>query len=955
MASSRPEVPTLLRTILEGDLRALANLITPANINSAIGEDDHTPLTLAAEKNKDNLVEYLMNHAALDLTQQAQGKKAVIAALNSCDRAAPLNRQAIMRILANKVFHEKASLYKVSILDPRLEKAVERINRPAFSNLFNYLRDFQSHTNYRFSGHHPEIVLTKAISTEFARLDCLPAARQWSNLQARELNDLLINKTNYLETLPANELIYYAPVMKLVVKLYQDQSLDVLNNNGFKIACAIAYLCAFKLGTLALINKVKDLSGCEEFFHDAWAMADEPDDKEEFVFDISPMDKAFLQAYTSTHNRRYHYQHIHAEKRLSKKLDYLVLLKPALELGSPEAKLEIKEQKELMAILLSEVIVHSAITRKEYDFEQAGLKYFYGIDCRSDVTEAALYFEKAAATHLENNRPNEALNAYLMSLIAHYQTLRTAPAIAMKKNALQCALNNFRRMLPLYSGNFAMPYHVEIFELLFDYIGWTKGVTEAILFTNLLHQYMVKIAADNVIYKDDLINHIFKKMAKSNLLTSSIDFDKTIATLKKCISSGGFTNIFYKKFDLLDQHPVIDKLSQAKRNYSVMKARVDVCMKSVDANLHDYEINISILSKALTNVKLLPALAVAAQANFDHKSAEKVYLLWGKLNTSEPEKYNGYKQAIELGNEFALDALLRMPPRRDYQISILRGLQTAILREDYSRIVAVHGYVSNREEFSNPLLEVATLAFEAGLSKDVYDNTLIAASKSYIPALLKLAAMHKELGHVRRSLYLAALLLGELILNKNHIEQAYNFGEDRLLNIINSCMLYLCQQANAAYHHYFCLAAWYIDFISAAQAYVGQDNSASKINVNHLLLYCSGKFGYYGDVRSAMVQAYSTADKDQAVQILRKPQHDPRFAKFYHVMQRLKDIQKITVLHAPAISYPEESVNEPHVEIEMVEPALKPANINRSRLFAHRIADIKPVVASLTAALEYKV
>jgi hypothetical protein len=956
MPSSRPEVTSIVQAIMKDDFRTLATLITSANINSVIDAYQNTPLIVAAKENKANSVDYLMNHVALDLKTLKQGTKAVAAALDSCDGKNPLNRQAIMRILASRVLHDSNGVNEIYILNPVLDLKVEKINQPAFTELFACLMDFQAMTYYsqqQFHQYRRMINVTHAIGTAFDKLNCHTAARQWFNLQAREMNKLLLAQDDFLETLSVDQLITFAPVMKLVVKIYQDQCLDVLNNNGFKIDCGIAYLCAFKLGTLTVINNVKGLSGTDDLLHDALDMVEQPDDKEEYVFTIPAMDKTFLQAYTRTHSRHYHQETISSEKRLSKKLDYLVLLQPALDRKSPEAKHEMTEQKDLMPKLLSEVIINNSISRKEYELEQAGLKYFYGIGCKSDYTAAARYFERAALTHHANS-VNKAFNAYLLSIMVHYQAMITSLTAAAHKSSVQRALKNVRFMLPFYVAYFAMPYHVEVFELLFDFINHSKDNTDRLAFINLLQKYIIKLAGQPFEFKEDLTNHIFKKLTESKLLDDNDNFNKIISTLRECIRIGGFSNIFYKKFDLLDQYPVVDKLTKAKRVYSVMKARVDVCMEAVDLRNNDYEINISILDKALANVKLLPALAVNANEEFNLKRYARVYLLWGEANLAEPEKYDGFKQAIELGNEFALHALLRMPPRRDYQISILRGLQNAIHREDHLSIEAVHQYVLNREEFTGPLRELSVLAYQADVHKGGEDGMIKAASKGYIPALLKLTAKQKSLGHMRRTLYLSTLLLAELILNKNSIEKSYHFSEDKLLSIMNSCMLYLCEKANTGYHEYFCLAAWYIDFISAAQTFITQDNSNMKLDVNSLLMYCAKKYDFYSDVRIAMVQCYTINDEEKNVPAMIKPQHEPRFSEFYSVLQKLIDIQKITILHVPPINYPQEFVSDSHAEIEMVAPSLKPVNINRSALFANRIAAIKPLVAAFSPAFEYK-
>jgi hypothetical protein len=953
MANSRPvETTPIVQAILKGDLTALAASITSENINAVIDAKNNTALTLAAAENQSYIVDYLMGHAAINLKSVNQGTKALAAALDICDEKSPLKRQAILHLLANKIFHLSTSIEYIYILDPALEMKVGKINNVQFNALFEALVHFQSlrhPSNKTITEYYLERMnVIHAISSEFINLNCNKAADQWLNLQTRELNDLLITQDNFLEVCTLETLTALTPVMKLLIKIYQEQDSDVLGNNGFKITCAAAYLCAFKLGTLSLYNKAIKSAANAAFLHDALAMVEHQHERlaEEYVFSIPEMDKTFLQAYTKTHTKNYHKQIISEEKRLSNQLDYLVLLQPALERKSPEAKLEMTNQKDLMPKLLSATIMNNLVARKEYELEQAGLKNFYGIGARSDYQAAIHCFERAALIH-ENNSVNKAFNAYLLSIMVHYQVMITSHHANENTRSAQRALKNFRWLLPLYVAYFSLPYHVEVFELFFDFIKNSKDKTDRLSFINLLQKFIIKLASQPLAFKDELINHIFKKLFESKLLDDNAIFNKIISTLRECIKSYGTpANLFYKKFDLLDKYYSADKLNKAQREYAVMKARVDTCMETVDFQKNTYELNLSILSKALINVKLLPVMAIAAKEEFDSKKYSRVYLLWGETHREEPEKYNGFKQAVELGNAYALHALLRMPPRREYQISILHGLQNAIHREDSHSIEAVYHYLLNRNEFTDPLRQVAALAFMAIVRNGDENGMLTAASQNYIPALTILAEKQKYQKHMRRALYLSALLLVEFILNKKHVEQAYRFEEDKTLSIMNACMIYLCDNANTEYHQYLKLAAWYINLISAAQIFTTLDTSNVKLDVNGLLLYCAEEDGYYRHVRTGMQQSYATSTEEDNIPLININRNDQRFHQFYSVMQRQKDSQQIIHLHRPDIVYPEEVVSDPGSVIEMEIPYANPVNIKRSAFFANQIASVKTVAAS---------
>jgi hypothetical protein len=741
MANSRDvEAGPIVQAILKGDLKSLAPLLTPENINASIDPNNNTALIIAAANNQAHVVEYLMGQAAIDLKLWNQGTRAVAAACDAYDKKSPKKMQAIMRILTNKVFYHSTSLNIIPIDNPVLEKYVGKINNTKFTELFEALVYFQAlgyqagRVDIRFYLQRLDVI--HAISVLFAHLNCFAASKQWFNLKARELNDLLIRNTDYLETVSENDLVMLIPVIKLLITIYKEQYADILENNSFGIHSATAYLCAYKLGILSLTKK--NSSGDKKFFHDAIEIVENQHERQdEYIFTPEEGDMSFLRAYTRTHSKKFRDENISEEKRLSKQLDYLILLQPALKLGSPAAQIQINSQKELMPKLLSSIITDEL--HSDYNLEITGLKYFYGIEAKTDYQEAAKCFESAALTY-ETNSVNKAFNAYLLSIMVQYQAMITAHLPNSNKSAARRALKNFRYMLQFYVAYFSLPYHVEVFELLFGFIKNVKDKTHKSAFVNLLRKYIIKLAGEPVEFKEDLVNHIFKKLFESKLLDDNAIFNKMIDTLKECIKVNGIANLFYKKFDLLNNYPVADYQTRAKREYALMRARVDSCMEAVDFKHKTNEFNISILSKALQNVKLLPALALAAQEEFNMKRYSRVYLLWGEINPEEPEKYDGFKQAIELKNEYALHALLRLPPRREYQVTILHGLQNAIHREDSHSIEAVYNYVSTFNQYNNPLKKMAALAFKAIAKSNDDSNMIIAASKNYIPALIKLAA-----------------------------------------------------------------------------------------------------------------------------------------------------------------------------------------------------------------------
>lgn len=813
--------------LTRGDEDALVNQLNFLTINTTGSYEDEFLLVKATRLGHINVVRFLLNHPEINLTRGLQGANAIVTALNEYMQSSSKSKRTqlqniVLLLLSHAIFFNPAQKRQIDLVQSGLLTDIIPVN--PLMRLIHTLCEYQAvSSEYGYtSALMAEMVWQNKLAIQFKKLGDDHTAKKWYMLAINSALDAVGSESDvFAQGEEAGKI--FIELLKATVGQY-NPSKRILGQ--FDVTAEQALSAAMALGTIALQHPENN-ERAPLYFHVAKAILNT------IGGSGNNSAKKFVTAYLPHHPIKTTDVTIARTKRLAKKIDYLVGLEAANIAGSLPARIQLEREAQTHTVdTASKLISRHLFGMETKNITLDALKDMYGLNKPVDTGQALIKFEKIAYGH-ENLDPMESFNAYLYSAMAQYRILieeKSTIAIAIER-----AMKTYLSMLPLYSEKLTLAYQIEIFALLFDFLNaattkYSKGrVLEVIfLYQRALTQFPLDLDKNklNTQSRQELLGLIYKEMHQSGLFK---DFAWTIVIqgLIEIVESANdkdVQNIIFQQLNDLCEKSKKHEL--AEQMYSEIKKAL---VKYYTANIASCDINE--INHCIDLVQEMKADLGGSNRKFDMRKYAYLYKEQGDKLQEPNEKIKAYQAAIELGNTSSAFALIEMLPlaKMDAMIKALDSvIKNALYPENIEVILAIHACLKKRNDnFSPAKIDEMDkyIVFERNVNKAhdfiVHHDTdeklvKLFCKENYLPAMKRLYLLHKELGHVRRSLFLAARLCAELIFNAENAKNRYDCTEEKNIEIRTDALKFMGEIANSK-NEYSGLAKWYINFVTAVQ------------------------------------------------------------------------------------------------------------------------------------------
>jgi hypothetical protein len=605
------EMKPVVDAVRAGDLALTASLVTLQNINTSLNREKDTLLILAAALNQTAIVAFLLSNPHLQHDAHRQGIRALNVAIDYFNPKTPASLNTILRILSDEIFYYDNSFEYIDITHPNLAQKMKKIKNNTVMELFILLRQYQAfyflrNTNYSIKSQMNRMQLTYILAQNFKDLGYPKQEVNWMRIKSSQFIKILkYNLESLAIGLEIDKELLMASMKDLLAAYYAQDD----ENNFLKITADEAYQCAMTWGLL-FFNR-EELEWAHEFecyLHDAFEIATAAN------LPLDADEKKFLIAYRASHNKNDLNKQVSNEKRLSKKMDYLLLLENGLELNSEPAGVVMSSQTDFPLKLLSQIISNKVNQQHDYagllmadNNEIEGIKYLYGIDRKSDVEKAFSIFASSARYYSKHDGL-KALNAHLLSIIAQFQMLVATHDKTEKNNIKRNLVKTYQTMLRFYHGVIPLSYHVEIFASLFDLIKITQDKKAKLIYINFINMYLNKLVKLNPKFRDDLITYVFEAMQQAQLLEQDLYYEAIIRLIEDCMANcddKSSRKLFFNKLD------ITDLARQNRRNETTKLAAPEIPVHSNVVEMYGYDINNYSINNPSTLFSNLPRVQPA--------------------------------------------------------------------------------------------------------------------------------------------------------------------------------------------------------------------------------------------------------------------------------------------------------------------------------------------------------
>lgn len=743
----------LANAIAVGELAVVQKLITNENINSILYTHE-TPLFKSIKFNQLLIFYFLLNHRGLILAPR-QGSLCVNMALslyrigvNRDDPEFVSNATKMVLGLFKKNNYDPEVWNNNFVFEPiQMDKEIEGKSYPLV-DLVDAITEYQNiaESNYIFKL-KIQIKLRNKIAKILLEMHEHEYSDKWNYISAKSALKSILRTRSYPTLAFSGYDADFVHALELAVSFYYRQShKQIITATQAFSACLI--IARMNLKACA------DQSLVSRWLHRAHKIANSA------IIEGQKESIEFVTAYVKFIADNVSEHAIAKSNGLSNKLAYFLCINQ----DSPDARTVLEGATEAKDDLVPlRLVAEYTITNKHVYKDKKNQKAFTGLSALCgfrrviNYKEASDIFTENALEYAKTDKLYT-FYSYLLSAISQNKLLAVTSGADEKTKIIQATMKTFATMLPFYSNECSLAYHVEISELLSDYARSSVLPTDKFSVFSMMIEYYIVIANFqvnsasklNAPQHKQLLNNLFTSICEICLVMRTRNWDFAIKALLRCINTNDNNDVL----KIIFQH--FDQLAENAKTrddfgylYTLIKnAKADAYLNKVSV------LDIESLRDAVANLKLLKEKYEAVPDNFIELQVVS--------NRSELTRY---------GNNHSIIYRTLGEKSTDSDEKLI-AFQTAIEMGDYKLV-----------------------------------------GTSYITQLIKLTFSHIEKNCIRRSLYLSARLICELTLNKADIIKNYQFTEAMIDLISEKAFQFIGSTANArtispgVYQE---LAKWYI-------------------------------------------------------------------------------------------------------------------------------------------------
>jgi hypothetical protein len=906
-----------------GNTQAMSALMDVTTINRKFTmSSNQTPLLLAATAKHFALemVNLIMAHPDFNPVFNDQMQKAlqsVLRAYTWCTDGVTLKNvylSIILKLVSHEIFHSPVP----KILIPNLVEIIERDkykpNEPIIK-LVNLIYAYQQRMKnpVRSSGYlqalYSEIRYKYQIVQLFQSFPLAEASRlQWIFSLTLAMINLI--KNGYPLNLMQDAQIF---ALKNIIACFDDK---IKLQNVIVVQPQEAYLAALELGKSGL-GHAKIASNPQRIHYFSKALKIAKDNN----LTMSVGTKNFLEAHAAF-NPNEHLDSVReiekaivAKHRITEQLDFLSSLQDILYLPGDEAHHYLSNFETTDNILAFQIVANFIIQISqrgsdneaavklltEHEEEVIGLMSLYGLASDINIPESIAKFEKIVDKYLVINKPR-AFNAAILCAIAQSKLIteldkiyKTSAGESMD-DEIQRNLNKTRATIDNLKSA-----QISIFEKALPVIENVKD--NPVFYQEILQMLTYQASTETRLYPKlkslEMILKYFKKMLdkkidvkdEQNIISLSNDLIKVLDCL------GYFDQRYYYVYILEALADVIRNTyepgNQFVRNL-VLKIMDDIVARneslanedSLTVATHKMLADILILQKKpldyfyVDRIEQVLANIERYQNPVDGKPAitftnhTHLYLAISTAKLAGLERLSYIEKAFDRGDEDAFSSLLKLDIRDITDGNILlnfldKVLKQAIVLENADQIKKIYLYTRKNQKLldskvvnKNIFQEyISLLNLAHGSLKG--DLKYYVANFNYLPALIKLFDGCIQDGESQLSIYLAARIVLETIVNSHILIKKYGFTQDSLQSLKDKALSYILKIVNKddnfILYNY---TKWFFDLIKNKQNEIVDPTVVkSEVNVevcinNNLLAYESSDLSV--QIRKVMKEAFAS-------------------------------------------------------------------------------------------------
>jgi hypothetical protein len=812
---NQKEIRDLAFIINLGSVSDLEKLISEFNINLILDEGE-TALVMAARLGYLDKVKLLLAHPALKILQNNQGIGALDTALNFYHmkkKYSIVYSNEVAAIIFALLAYNKSDLHapssmRFSELSDSPEQEDDLIN-DIIEDYIDYQEIPEEDNDDTIT---QRVVLAGEISSRFNELGLAALSQEWKFRRAQDSMRAIKNLMNSGPTLILHE---YPP--------------DFLE--GLEDFCQIqrpggipdkkAFDAAIVLGRIYLRNAQNETNAAKFFFYAGDVAAHTTET-------LPPGSLKFLTVYFKHHTPDYLAESVSRYNRFGKRAEYLVDLQQALQTNSQEAMIVYDKnisQKKLQdpLYLISEYLAgdNLTITDERLHSQLRGICKLFSIDYPAPHYHDASHIFKEIGSDGNATRAYR-FYSYLLSAMTAYQIMGLKES-AGKSKIINEAREIFGLMLHFYGPRYTLPYQLEVFYLIRDFMANAASYADRYhLLKVLLDFYAVlmrktKHSGITLTQRLELAHTVFAIIKRSPLLDRVVNWEMVLDNILLSIQ---FTDDNQLRSLLLEQLNELDKLA-GQREWLTLQLAIKTALLDIFYKRYT-DFTAREKADACRHVEELTTIAVKNKFLF---ATDKYSILY-------------------------LDELLQLPPdellRKEEISHVLdKVLRSAVYPENKVVIDKIYKALAAQE--NNPLLaqspaciKLLENASQAKVRLFATNNKNLLAGliqQDDVLALIKLTQLEISEDHARRALYLCARLFAELEINKEKLGATYYGLTPENITLLQDMILRcLARFANAdSKMKYRPLAAWYTDFTSNVIA-LNNRGQAQGVDIDAMIL-----------------------------------------------------------------------------------------------------------------------